>query len=110
MRKLIYFQSYSFNFQAEGMINNIGYPDFINNDTALDEHYERVSSNFLYYSNYSNRYLAYFAKIYFINIKYLEKNSSKISIWITAWKPNYLIAPTSYSNLDLNSDAKFFFS
>lgn len=25
------------------MINNIGYPDFINNDTALDKHYERVN-------------------------------------------------------------------
>lgn len=29
-------------FQAVGMINNIGYPDFINNDTALDEYYEKV--------------------------------------------------------------------
>ncbi|VDN52138.1 unnamed protein product [Dracunculus medinensis] len=29
--------------KAEGMINNIGYPDFINNDTALDEHYERLN-------------------------------------------------------------------
>ncbi|VDK55333.1 unnamed protein product [Anisakis simplex] len=27
---------------AEGMINHIGYPDFINNDTALDEHYKRL--------------------------------------------------------------------
>lgn len=29
--------------KAVGMINNIGYPDFINNDTALDEYYEKLS-------------------------------------------------------------------
>ncbi|MCP9263941.1 Neprilysin-11 [Dirofilaria immitis] len=29
--------------KAISMINNIGYPDFINNYTALDEHYERLN-------------------------------------------------------------------
>uniref|UniRef100_A0A915CCL5 Peptidase family M13 n=2 Tax=Parascaris univalens TaxID=6257 RepID=A0A915CCL5_PARUN len=28
--------------KAEGMINHIGYPDFIKNDTDLDKHYERL--------------------------------------------------------------------
>ncbi|VDM97134.1 unnamed protein product [Thelazia callipaeda] len=28
--------------KAVSMINNIGYPDFINNDTALDKHYEKL--------------------------------------------------------------------
>lgn len=29
--------------KAEGMINHIGYPDFINNDFDLDKHYERLN-------------------------------------------------------------------
>lgn len=43
-------------FQAEGMINHIGYPDFIKNDTDLDKHYERVSEYFRIPSSLSALY------------------------------------------------------
>uniref|UniRef100_A0A0M3HFQ5 Peptidase_M13_N domain-containing protein n=1 Tax=Ascaris lumbricoides TaxID=6252 RepID=A0A0M3HFQ5_ASCLU len=42
--------------KAEGMINHIGYPDFIKNDTDLDKHYERVSEYFRIPSSLSALY------------------------------------------------------
>uniref|UniRef100_A0A914RKS8 Peptidase M13 C-terminal domain-containing protein n=1 Tax=Parascaris equorum TaxID=6256 RepID=A0A914RKS8_PAREQ len=59
--------------KAEGMINHIGYPDFIKNDTDLDKHYERSLRSF----RAINASILHTSKFYY---HYTKKQYFKVTI------------------------------